>query len=555
MELTAERVAEVRDMARRNAHGFIDALEANASIAAAEALAATANYFHYPTLDIADLDALVPAFDLLPLRAAVQRQCLLLRKADGRLVAVFADPTATAVQSWAEAQAGGAPDWHLMHPADLRAALGRHEEGLLALDMAMDGEAAGSGERAVAEISLASIGEDTSPVIRLVNSTIYDAMKIGASDIHLESHARGMTIKYRVDGVLSVAAEAPGLTQAEQVISRIKVLAELDIGERRVPQDGRFKVRVGGREVDYRVSIMPSVFGEDAVIRILDKASLTGQMSGLSLDNLGFDAGALSVLRRLAAEPYGMLLVTGPTGSGKTTTLYAALSEINRGDEKIITIEDPVEYQLPGILQIPVNEKKGLTFARGLRSILRHDPDKIMVGEIRDAETAEIAVQSALTGHLVLTTVHANNVFDVVGRFIHMGVDSYSFVSALNGIVAQRLVRLVCRHCAAPATPSAELLAASGIAEDARAGYRFMEGRGCGQCRGTGYRGRKAIAEFMILNDELRELIMARTSIREFKAAAERSGTRSLREAALAAVRAGETTLAEINRVTFVEQA
>ena len=552
MQLTAELVAEVREIARRNGRGFIDTLEATAALAPAEALAATAAYFRYPVLDMAGMDALVPAFDLLPLREAVQRHCLLLRGADGKLSAVFADPTVTAVQAWAEAQAGGALDWRLAHPADLQAALGRHEEGLHALDSAMGADTGGTSAHAVTEISLASIGEDANPVIRLVNSTIYDAMKIGASDIHLESHATGMTIKYRVDGVLSVAAEAPGITNAEQVISRVKVLAELDIGERRVPQDGRFKVRVRGREVDYRVSIMPSVFGEDAVIRILDKESLTGQMSGLSLDSLGFDAGALAVLRRLAAEPYGMLLVTGPTGSGKTTTLYAALSEINHGDEKIITIEDPVEYQLPGILQIPVNEKKGLTFARGLRSILRHDPDKIMVGEIRDAETAEIAVQSALTGHLVVTTVHANNVFDVVGRFIHMGVDSYSFVSALNGIVAQRLVRLVCRHCAAPATPSAELLTASGIAENERADYRFLEGRGCGQCRGTGYRGRKAIAEYMILNDELRELIMARTSIRELKAAAVRNGTRSLREAALAAVRAGETTLAEINRVTFV---
>ncbi|MBI4986637.1 MAG: type II/IV secretion system protein [Rhodocyclales bacterium] len=555
MELTAERVAAVREIARRNGRGFIDALEAEAALAPTVALAATAAYFRYRALDMAELDALAPAFDLVPLREAVARQCLLLRAAGGRLVAVFADPTAPAVQAWAEAQAGCALDWRLMHPADLQAALNRHEEGLHALDTALDAQPAAVAEGAVAEISLSSIGADASPVIRLVNSTLYDAIKIGASDIHFESHAKGMTVKYRVDGVLAVAAEAPGPAQAEEVISRIKVLAELDIGERRVPQDGRFKVRVRGREVDYRVSIMPSVYGEDAVVRILDKEALTGERAALSLDSLGFDAGALRVLRRLAAEPYGLLLVTGPTGSGKTTTLYAALSEINRGEEKIVTIEDPVEYLLPGVLQIPVNEKKGLSFARGLRSILRHDPDKIMVGEIRDPETAEIAVQSALTGHLVLTTVHANNVFDVIGRFTHMGVDPYSFVSALNGIVAQRLVRLVCRHCAAPAVPTDELLAASGIAAADRAGYRFTAGRGCGQCRGTGYRGRKAIAETMVVNDELRELIVARSSIRELKAAAMRHGTRSLREAGLAAVRASETTLDEINRVTFVEQA
>jgi general secretion pathway protein E len=341
--------------------------------------------------------------------------------------------------------------------------------------------------------------------------------------------------------------------QAEQAIARVKVLAELDITERRVPQDGRFKALEHGRAVDFRVSIMPSIHGEDAVLRVLDKQSLYEQtQQQLSLDSLGFEADDVRRLRRLSREPYGMLLVTGPTGSGKTTTLYAAISEINNGQDKIVTIEDPVEYQLAGVLQIPVNEKKGLTFARGLRSILRHDPDKIMVGEIRDPETANIAVQSALTGHLVFTSVHANNVFDVIGRFMHMNVDLYGFVSALNAILAQRLVRMVCPHCAEPDKPSKEALVESGLAEVDVSQWKFVVGKGCRECRGAGYKGRMAIAELMILNDELRELITGRASVRKLREAAQRSGTRLLRDAAFDAVRKGQTTLQEINRVTFV---
>jgi general secretion pathway protein E len=308
-----------------------------------------------------------------------------------------------------------------------------------------------------------------------------------------------------------------------------------------------------GREIDVRVSIMPTIFGEDAVLRILDKQALSDHVKGLRLDYLGFNDDAIATLRRLASEPYGMMLVTGPTGSGKTTTLYAAITEINTGEEKIITIEDPVEYQLPGVMQIPVNEKKGLTFARGLRSILRHDPDKIMVGEIRDPETAQIAIQSALTGHLVFTTVHANNVLDVIGRFMHMGVDLYNFVSAMNGILAQRLVRVNCTHCAVAEQPDEQTLSKSGIKPEDLAGYDFRAGRGCGHCRGTGYRGRKAIAELLCLNDEIRELIIARSPTRLIREAAQRNGTRSLRDAAMDLVRTGETTLREVNRVTFVD--
>lgn len=540
------------NVALNDRRGFLAAMEAGFDGNSADWCRLLGAHFRYPSLSMDVLRECVPDFSVIGLREATARLAAVLTDSAGRRLGVLADPTAVATQAWIEGKLQAGLEWHLAFPDDLRAFLARHEQDVVALDASLtkaSGVERGSG---IEEISLQTLGENVNPVIRLVNSTVYDALKAGASDIHLEAGADGLVVKYRVDGVLGVAGEIAGTETAAQVVSRVKILAELDIAEQRVPQDGRFKARVRGRDVDFRVSIMPGVFGEDAVIRILDKEALAGQVSQLRLDALGFDAPALASIRRLAAEPYGMLLVTGPTGSGKTTTLYAALTEINDGREKIITIEDPVEYQLPGVLQIPVNERKGLTFARGLRSILRHDPDKILVGEIRDAETAEIAVQSALTGHLVFTTVHANNVFDVIGRFIHMEVDPFSFVSALNGIVAQRLVRQICEACAVEAAPSAELLFESGLGTEDCSGWRFRTGRGCGLCRGTGYRGRRAIAEFMMLNDELRELIMARTSIRELKVAAVRSGTRSLRQAALEVVRNGVTTLDEINRVTFV---
>ncbi|HQT26327.1 MAG TPA: ATPase, T2SS/T4P/T4SS family, partial [Burkholderiales bacterium] len=472
---------------------------------------------------------------------------------EGNLVAAFCNPFDSEKQEWMEARTGKSFSWNLAHPADFAAYLARYEENMRAMDTLMPAMGESSGETGRAEeLSLKGISEDTSPVVKLVHSTLYDALKSGVSDIHIETNPAGLHIKYRIDGVLNNVSEVSGIELAEQIISRIKVMSELDIAERRVPQDGRFKVTTQGHEVDFRVSIMPSSFGEDAVLRILDRRNLSDQMHGLRLDILGFDAESMAKFRRLSNEPYGMVLVTGPTGSGKTTTLYAAISEINHGADKIITIEDPVEYLLPGVLQIPVNEKKGLTFARGLRSILRHDPDKIMVGEIRDPETAQIAIQSALTGHLVFTTVHANNVFDVIGRFMHMGVDPYSFVSALNGVLAQRLVRLSCTSCLETHSPSEELLEASGISFEQASSYRFVSGRGCGQCRGTGYKGRKAIAEMLQLNDEIRELIVAKEPIRKIKEAARRNGTRYLRESALELVKRGETTLQEINRVTFV---
>jgi len=515
---------------------------------------ALASALRYDPMPMAELSAHSPAFDLIPYADAVRRECVALRSVDGAVVVAFADPFSDTVRGWLLQKAGASARTCIAHHADLAAFLSRHETSIRAMEGIVSDDAALDGSGIVVEdVSLEAISDGASPVVKLVHSTLHDALKSGVSDVHLETSAEGLTIKYRIDGVLNEVARIPGVAFAEQAISRLKVMSELDIAERRVPQDGRFRVSIRAREVDFRVSIMPSVFGEDAVLRILDKQALGDKGKGLRLDFLGFDDESLLELRRLAAQPYGMVLVTGPTGSGKTTTLYAALSEINSGRDKIITIEDPVEYQLPGILQIPVNERKGLTFARGLRSILRHDPDKIMVGEIRDPETAQIAIQSALTGHLVFTTVHANSVFDVLGRFLHMGVDAYSFVSALNGVMAQRLVRVICDHCAADYVPPAELLERSRLGAADIEGFRFRHGSGCGICRGTGYRGRKGIAELLTLNDELRELIVERASLRTIKEAARRSGTRFLRDSALSLVASGRTTLEEVNRVTLVQ--
>jgi type IV pilus assembly protein PilB len=402
-------------------------------------------------------------------------------------------------------------------------------------------------------LSVERISADTSPIIKLVNSTILDALEKRASDIHIETAQVGVIIKYRIDGVLYKATETIDSHFQGPIISRLKVMSELDISEKRIPQDGRFKVRIAGKSIDFRVSIMPSAFGEDAVIRILDKESIANDLRGLTLETLGMDAREIKRFRKMIHEPYGMVLVTGPTGSGKTTTLYGALTEIHTGEEKIITIEDPVEYLLGGIVQIPVNEKKGLTFARGLRSILRHDPDKIMVGEIRDPETAQIAVQSALTGHLVFTTVHANNVFDVIGRFTHMGIDPYNFVACLNCVMAQRLVRKICAKCKHPVVLTDDVLRESAIDPDSCRDITFYDAKGCDDCNGTGYRGRSAIVELLDLNDDIRELIIAKSSVVQLKKAAREAGTIFLRESAVKKVMAGDTTLREINRVTFVE--
>jgi len=402
-------------------------------------------------------------------------------------------------------------------------------------------------------ISAEKLADQDGSIIKLVNSIIFTAVQRRASDVHIESKEDDLIIKYRIDGVLSEAVERIDKRFQSPIISRIKVMSDLDIAERRVPQDGKFRLKVKDKSVDFRVSIMPSIYGEDAVIRILDKEMITEAISELRLDMLGFSDAVISTLRRYITNPYGMLLVTGPTGSGKTTTLYAALTEIKSPEDKIVTIEDPVEYQIDGITQIPVNEKKGLTFARGLRSILRHDPDKIMVGEIRDPETAQIAIQSALTGHLVFTTVHANNVFDVIGRFLHMKVDPYSFISALNGVLAQRLVRVLCSKCRQKEYLSEQQLVESGIDPEKYKNHAFYEATGCEECHYTGYKGRTAIAEFLELSDEIREMILDKKPLSEVRKRAKEEGMIFLRKAGMDKVLNGITSLRELNKVTFVE--
>ena len=498
-------------------------------------------------LDSAALRIRAPALIAPLFREMRARDCLLFDAGD-HVELVSSGAGEALLLAWADLQLNRPVRPQRADRDDILAVLSRFEDSLRALDQLELGDAAsadGSGEALV----LRALDDANSPVVRLVNSTLHDAMQNGASDIHMESHPGGMSLRYRIDGVLSKVGEVPGAETAEQMVSRIKVLSELDIAERRIPQDGRFRVSFRGREVDLRVSIMPSVHGEDAVLRILDKQALSDSMRGLRLESLGLDAAAINFARDLAARPHGMLLVTGPTGSGKTTTLYAAISEINSGRDKIVTIEDPVEYNLPGVLQIPVNEKKGLTFARGLRSILRHDPDRIMVGEIRDHDTAQIAIQAALTGHLVFSSVHANNVYDVLGRFLQLGVDPYNFVAALNGVLAQRLLRVTCQHCAEPVAPSAEhaaLLAAHPVAGP----VTLIEGRGCGRCRGSGYHGRVAIAETLRFDDVMRQAVASRQSILDVKRMAAERGTRSLRAAAVQLLAAGRTTAAEVLRVT-----
>lgn len=513
---------------------------------------AMADWLGYRLLSTDELLTAQVAFQTIALSTGLQRHCIELLVEGTRCVAV-SDPFDLALMNWLEDRLPEQVAITLALEGDIKARLEREEAHARAVELQVSPSSAtgmhseGQGE----ELSLVGIAEDASPVIRLVNSMLYDALKSQASDVHFESVPAGLNVKFRVDGVLDMITSVKGADMAEQAISRIKVLAELDIAERRVPQDGRFRVTVGGRNTDLRVSIMPSIHGEDAVLRILDKRQLVPDSGKLSLELLGFDTATLKVVRRLASEPYGMLLVTGPTGSGKTTTLYAAISETLTGKDKTVTIEDPVEYELSGVLQIPVNEKKGLTFARGLRSILRHDPDRILVGEIRDAETAEIAVQSALTGHLVLSSVHANSVFDVFSRFKHMGIDAQSLTLALNGVWAQRLVRTLCPRCGVRAEPCGDDVEALALDEQFLASAHLVSARGCGHCRGTGYRGRRAIAEVLVLTDLLRELIVNEAPISRVKEEARRGGTRLLRESALSLAHQGLTTLAEVRRVTL----
>ncbi len=495
-------------------------------------------------------------FRQIPVDVMVRYQFVPLERQGDVVVVAMADPSNVLAVDEVELAIGGPVEVKVGPAGKIADILEKSESTQRVLDEATEDfkiqlvQEKENGEEA---LSIESITADASPIIKLVDTIVFNAIQRRASDIHVETRENEVIVKYRVDGVLYQAMEPIDKRYHSTIISRIKVMSELDIAEKRIPQDGRFKLRLKGRTIDFRVSIMPTVHGEDCVIRILDKESANKEFRTLNLEVVGFDEDTKRKLRKFIREPYGMVLVTGPTGSGKTTTLYACLSEIVSVEDKIITIEDPVEYQLPGVTQIPVNEKKGLTFARGLRSILRHDPDKIMVGEIRDEETAQIAVQSALTGHLVFTTVHANNVVDVLGRFLNMNVDLYNFVSALNCVLAQRLVRRICPHCRREAKVSLQQLEESGLSPEAVRGVTFYEGAGCIECNGTGFLGRSAISELMDLSDNIRALILEKRPAAEIKRAARAEGMKFLRESALERVFAGATTLKEVNKVTFVE--
>jgi len=515
-----------------------------------------AERYRLPFLDLAHFNIDHDLFRTIPAELMLRYGFVPYRREGNALAIVVSDPTDLPMID----ELGmllGTPIKVMVAPASaIQAILKKSESSTRVLEDATESfqlQILREDEQGEDQLTVERLTTDTSPVIRLVDTTIYTAIQRRASDIHIETADDAVYVKYRIDGVLQSAMRPIDKRFHSTIISRIKVMAELDIAEKRVPQDGRFKLRLPGKTIDFRVSVMPSAHGEDVVIRILDKESISEQFTELRLDILGFPDDELRRFRKYIREPYGMVLVTGPTGSGKTTTLYAALSEIKTIEDKIITIEDPVEYQLRGITQIPINEKKGLTFARGLRSILRHDPDKIMVGEIRDNETAQIAINSALTGHLVFTTVHANNVVDVLGRFLNMGVEAYQFVSALNCVLAQRLVRNICVHCKRAVKISREALVESAMDPGLADSHVFFEGAGCIECGGTGFKGRTAICELLDLTDNIREIILARKPTSEVKRAAREEGMRSLRESAVEQVLAGKTTLREVNKVTFVE--
>ncbi len=538
---------------------IVKGINGNALVAAVEGEAhaqALAERLGLPYVDVASVRVDAELFRSIPVEWMLRFAFIPEKRTEKSLTIVCADPADVVKLDELELLAGLPLKLKVGSRTAINDILQKSESSQRVLDEATEEfrmQLVSEDEEGEETLTIDRITQDASPIIKLVDSIVFNAIQRRASDVHIETQENVVIIKYRIDGVLYQAMDPIDKRHHGTIISRIKVMSELDIAEKRVPQDGRFKLRVRGRTIDFRVSIMPTVHGEDAVIRILDKESANAEFKSLSLEVVGFDADTKKKLRKFIREPYGMVLVTGPTGSGKTTTLYACLSEIQSVEDKIVTIEDPVEYQLRGITQIPVNEKKGLTFARGLRSILRHDPDKIMVGEIRDEETAQIAVQSALTGHLVFTTVHANNVVDVLGRFLNMKVELYNFVSALNCVLAQRLVRKICVHCKEPVTLSRDVILEAGLDPDAMGSRVFYEGKGCLECEGSGFHGRMAIAELLDLSDRIRGLILERRPAADIKKAAKEEGMLFLRDAALEKVFEGWTTLKEINKVTFVD--
>ncbi len=531
----------------------------NEALSEVERAQLLARRYHAEFVDLKNFTIKVELFKSVPVDMMFRYNFVPLEQSEGRLAIAVADPSKLMVIDEIAGLLGVHIVTRVATLSQITDLLKKTEQSQRVLDEASEGltfDVLTGDDSSDENISIEKLTseEDISPIIRLVDTTIFTALERRASDIHIETYDDSVHVKYRIDGVLQEAMAPIAREHHSTILSRIKIMSELDIAERRVPQDGRFRVRYKGRLIDFRVSIMPTVHGENAVLRVLDKESMSEKFKQLSLDVVGFAEKDLARFRRYIKEPYGMVLVTGPTGSGKTTTLYAALNEIKSEEDKIITIEDPVEYQIRGITQIPVNEKKGLTFARGLRSILRHDPDKILVGEIRDAETAQIAINSALTGHLVFTTVHANNVVDVLGRFLNMGVEPYNFVSALNCILAQRLVRQVCEFCVRDVHYSDAELEANGLNPAEWRDVAFKEGPGCIECGGTGYRGRSAIHELLELDDEIREMLLEKRPGSEIRKKAKEKGMSFLRDSALERVRAGITTLREINKVTFIEQ-
>ena len=530
----------------------------NDALSEAERAQMLARRYHAEFVDLKNFKIQHELFKSVPVDMMFRYNFVPLEQSEGRLAIAVSDPSKLMVIDEISGLLGTRIVTRVATLSQITDLLKKTEQSQRVLDEASEGlafDVLSSEENADENISIEKLtaDDDISPIIRLVDTTIFTALERRASDIHLETFDDSLLVKYRIDGVLQQAMAPIAREHHQTILSRIKIMSELDIAERRVPQDGRFRVRYKGRLIDFRVSIMPTVHGENAVLRVLDKESMSEKFKKLSLDVVGFAANDLARFRRYIKEPYGMVLVTGPTGSGKTTTLYAALNEIKSEEDKIITIEDPVEYQIRGITQIPVNEKKGLTFARGLRSILRHDPDKILVGEIRDAETAQIAINSALTGHLVFTTVHANNVVDVLGRFLNMGVEPYNFVSALNCILAQRLVRQVCEFCVQDVHYNDDQLRENGLKPEEWRDVVFKEGPGCIECGGTGYRGRSAIHELLELDDEIREMLLEKRPGSEIRKKARDKGMNFLRDSALERVRAGITTLKEINKITFIE--
>ena len=519
-----------------------------------EALAKTFSRLHdLPIVDLATTPLEAGILDAFPLERMRRDLFLPLRRDHTRLVVAVADPGNVLLIDDLVQTHGGPVDLVVVTRTALVERLGRVDASQRVLNAISEDFKLTEGDDEDGVVSVDPQPPDASPTIRLVDTILLNALEHRASDVHIEASEKHVHLKFRVDGMLHPAMEPLDRRHQDTIVSRIKIMAELDIAEHRIPQDGRFKIRIRGRSIDFRVSILPSNFGEAVVIRILDKEAITKELADLKLELLGISDTDLRRLRRHIHRPHGMVLVTGPTGSGKTTTLYAAITEVHTGTEKIITIEDPIEYQLRDVVQIPVNEKKGLTFARGLRSILRHDPDKILVGEIRDPETAQIAVQSALTGHLVFTTVHANNVMDVLGRFLNMGLEPYHFLSSLNCIMTQRLLRVLCRACRRPVQYPPESLEEFGLDPETDAAHTFFEAAGCDECQGSGFRGRSAISELVEVTDTIRGLILERRPATEIYAAAQAGGTVLLRDAALAKARSGTTSVAEINRVTFAE--